>query len=118
MGGNRDDGDVAAPVFGGQAVLLESDQYLVRICARQVHFVHGDDDWDVGRLGVVDRFDGLGHHAVVSGDDEHGDIRRLGAACPHGCKRLVSRGVQERDGLVADSCDGSSDVLGDSAGFA
>ena len=56
-----------------------------------VDLVDGDDDRHLGRLGVVDRLDGLGHHAVVGGDDEHDDVGDLGAAGAHLGERLVAR---------------------------
>ena len=37
----------------------------------------------LGRLGVGDRLDGLGHHAVVGGDDQDDDVGDVGAAGTH-----------------------------------
>ena len=48
-----------------------------------VDLVDRDDDRHVGRPGVVDRLDGLGHHAVVGRDDEHDDVGDLGPAGAH-----------------------------------
>ena len=62
-----------------------------------VDLVDRDDDRHLGRLGVVDRLDRLGHHAVVGRDDEDDDVGGLGAAGPHGGERLVARGVDEGD---------------------
>ena len=42
-----------------------------------VHLVDGHDDRHVGRRGVVDGLDRLGHDAVVGGDDQHDDVGRL-----------------------------------------
>ena len=51
----------------------------------------------LGRLGVVERLDRLGHDAVVGGDDEHDDVGGLGATGAHGGERLVARRVDEGD---------------------
>ena len=56
-----------------------------------------DDDRHLGGPGVVDGLDGLGHHAVVGGDDQDDDVGGLGATGPHGGERLVARGVDEGD---------------------
>ena len=44
-----------------------------------------------------DRFLRLRHHAVVGGDDEHGDVGHLRASCAHGGERLVARSVEKGD---------------------
>ena len=62
-----------------------------------VDLVDGHDDRHLGRLGVVERLDGLGHDAVVGRDDQHDDVGGLGAAGAHGGERLVARGVDEGD---------------------
>ena len=65
-----------------------------------VDLVHRDDDRDVRRPRVVDRLDRLRHHAVVGGDDEHGDVGDLRAARTHRGERLVTRRVDEGDELA------------------
>ena len=62
-----------------------------------VDLVDRHDDRHLGRLGVVDRLDGLGHDAVVGRDHEDHDVGGLGATGPHGGERLVARGVDEGD---------------------
>ena len=69
-------------------------------------------------LRVVDRLDRLRHDAVVGRDHDHGDVRDLGAAGAHGGERLVARGVEEGDRLVAVVHLVGADVLGDAAGLA
>lgn len=49
---------------------------------------------------MVERFNGLRHHTIVSGDDEHGDVGDFSTASTHGRKRLVTRGVDEGDGTL------------------
>jgi hypothetical protein len=51
---------------------------------------------------MVDRLEGLRHHAVVGGDDEHGDVGQLCAAGAQGGERLVARRVEEGDLALAD----------------
>src|SRR5581483_10570872 len=65
-----------------------------------VDLVDGDDDRHLGRPRVVDRLDGLRHHAVVRRDDEHRDVGDLGAACAHCGEGLVARRVDEHHGMA------------------
>jgi hypothetical protein len=66
---------------------------------------------------VVDRFDRLGHDAVVGRDHQDDDVGDLGAARAHGREGLVTRGVEERDGLAVPGDLVGADVLGDATGF-
>ena len=114
------DGDhdgITAPVFTDQAVFGELLHDVFRIGAFLVDLVDGDDDGDASRLGMVDGFDGLGHNAVVSCDDEDSDVRDLGTAGTHGREGFVARRIHEYDFLafVADLV--GTDVLGNAAGF-
>ena len=68
---------------GTRLVLGELGEDPLRVGVVLVDLVDGHDDRHLGRLGVVDRLDRLGHHAVVGGDDEHDDVGGLGAAGPH-----------------------------------
>ena len=82
-----------------------------------VDLVDGHDDRDVGRLGVVDGLLGLGHDAVVGGDDQDDDVRSLGPAGPELGEGLVTRRVDEGDEAVLDGDPVGADVLGDAARF-
>ena len=64
-------------------MLGQLGEHPLRIGVVLVDLVDRDDDRHIGRLGVVDRLDRLGHDAVVGGDDEHHDVGRLGAAGTH-----------------------------------
>src|SRR5207237_549097 len=77
----------------------------------------GDDDRHLGRPGMVEGLDRLGHHAVVGGDHQHGDVGGLGAAGAHGGERLVAGRVDERDQapVLVDLV--GADVLGDATGL-
>ena len=67
---------------------------------------------------MVDRLDSLGHDAVVGGDDDHRDIRDLGAAGAHRRECGMTRRVDEGDGLAIALDLVGADVLGDAAGLA
>ena len=88
---------VAAPRLGDEAALGELGHDPLGVGVLAVDLVDGDDDRHVGGLGVVERLDGLGHHAVVGRDHQHDDVGGVGAAGPHGGERLVARGVDEGD---------------------
>ena len=68
---------------------------LGRVGVFLVDLVDRDHDRHVGRLGVVERLDGLRHDAVIGRDDEHRDVGDLGTTSTHGGERLVTRGVDE-----------------------
>ena len=105
-GRDVDDDRVATPRLGHQLALDEllADAGGVGVFA--VDLGDRDDDRDVGRTRVVDRLDGLGHHAVVGRDHQDGDVGGVGAALAHGGERLVTGRVDERDRVpvVAPSC--------------
>ena len=101
LGGDVDELGVAAPVGRGESLLGELAANAVRVGALLVDLVHGHHHRHLGGLGVVDRLDGLRHHAVVGGHDDHGDVRDLRAAGAHGGEGLVARGVEEGDRVVA-----------------
>ena len=99
-GGGFDDFGRAA-VFGRHEVLTRQLAVdFVDVGAGEVDFVERHDDRHVGGAGVRDRLFGLGHDAVVGGDDEDDDVGHVGAAGTHGGERLVAGGVDERDRLA------------------
>ena len=120
--GNVDEHRVAAVLLRNEVVLGELLANLGGVRTLLVDLVHRDHDRHVGRLSVVERLDGLGHHAVVGRDHEDRDVRDLGTTGTHGRERLVTGGVDERDGAI----DAvvivmhlvGADVLGDAAGLA
>ena len=102
LGGDVDEHRVAAVLLGHQAVLGELAADLGRVGALLVDLVDRDHDRHVGRLGVVERLDGLRLHAVVGRDHQDRDVGDLRTTGTHGGERLVTRGVDEGDlALVA-----------------
>ena len=82
-----------------------------------VNLVDDCNDWDARCLGVVDGLGGLGHDAIVGGNDEDGYVRGLGPASAHGGEGFVAGGIQERDDVAAVLGLVGADVLGDAAGL-
>ena len=121
LGRDVDEHRVAAVLLGHQAVLGQLAADLGRVGVRLVDLVDRDHDRHAGRLGVVERLDGLRHHAVVGRDHEDRDVGRLRATSTHGGERLVTRGVDEGDAtVVAVDLGGDlvgTDVLGDATGL-
>ncbi len=67
----------------------------LRISGRLIALVDRHDDRYFGGLGMIDRFNGLRHDAVISCNDQHNNIRRLGTTRTHGGKSLVTWRVEE-----------------------
>ncbi len=92
--------------------------HAVRVGVGLVDLVERDDDRHLRRLGVVDRFERLGHHAVVGGHHDHRDVGDPRAARAHRGERLVARGVEEDDAAVVLDDLARADVLRDAAPLA
>ena len=118
LGGDGADNGVAAPVFGHKAVLGQLLLDALGVCVGLIHLVDGNDDGDLGGLGVVDGLDGLRLDAVLRRNDEDRNIRDHRAAGTHGGKGLMARGIEEGDGLALDLHLIGADVLGNAAGLA
>ena len=121
-GGNVDEHRLAAVFLGNEPELGQLAAHLRGVSAFLVDLVDRDDDRHLGRLGVVERLDGLRLDAVVGGHHEHRDIGDLGTAGAHGRERLVTGGVDESDrALEVAAVRGDlvgTDVLGDAASLA
>ncbi len=100
-----------------QALGRELVLHLVGVRVGQVDLVYGDDDRHLGGAGVRDRLLRLRHDAVVRGDDEYRDVRRLRAAGAHGGERLVAGRVEEGDPAAVELDLVGADVLRDAAGL-
>ena len=76
-------------------MLKQIGAHFVRIGSGFVDFVNRHDHRHFGRLGVVNRFDGLRHHRVIGGNHKHHDIRDIRPTRPHGGKGRVTRRIKE-----------------------
>ena len=101
-GGHRDAGDVAAPILGDDLVLGQLLLDALGVGGGLIHLVDGNDQLDIGGLGMVDGLDGLGHDAVISGNDQNRNVGHVRAAGTHRGEGLVAGGVEEgNDAVVA-----------------
>ena len=89
-----------------------------RVGVRAVDLVHRDDDRHIGRPGVIDGLDRLGHDAVVCGHHEDDDVGHLRTPGAHGREGGVTRRVDEGDRVALPLDLVGADVLGDASGFA
>ncbi len=125
LGGNIHKNCFAAPLFRDQAAIGELLLHALGQRARFVNFVDCNNDRHFGGVGVVNGFDGLRHHAVVGGDDQHDNVRGFGAARTHAGEGFVAGRIEEHDltpvggrVFIENRNFVGTDVLGDSAGFA
>ena len=67
--GHVDKNGLAAPLFRHQAAI--SQLFFTRSGkrVRLVNFVYRDNDRNFGGVSMIDRFERLRHHAIVSGHD-------------------------------------------------
>ena len=88
---------VAAEAFDLDFVLQQFGAHALRLGVGLVDLVDRHDQRHMRRLGVVDRLDRLRHDAVVGRDDQHDNIRDLGAARAHRREGGVAGRVDEGD---------------------
>ena len=86
---NRRDGNklcITSPVIGNDFSCSQFilNTFLVRTFL--INLVYRNNHWCSGTLGVLNRFLGLWHNAIISSNDKNNDIRRLGPASSHRCK--------------------------------
>src|SRR5690606_33738333 len=101
QGRHRDEDRIAPPFLGNEAVLGQLLLHPIRVSFRLVDFVHRHNNGNIRRFRMVDRLNGLGHHSVIGGHHQYGDVRHLGAAGAHGGKGGVSGSIQKGDLLPA-----------------
>ena len=66
---------------------------------------------------MVDRFDGLRHDTIISGNNQNYQIGDFGTAGTHCCKSLMTRCIQKNDLAFIRGNIVGSNVLGNSSGF-
>ncbi len=107
----------AAPLFRHNAVLGQFILNAIRIRFWLIDFVHCNNNRYLRRFCVLDSFDCLRHHAIVSSHNQNHDIRCLRTTCTHRGKRGVARGIQEGDHAVFGFDVVCTNVLGNAARF-
>ena len=107
----------AAPLLGDHFVLGQFRAHAIRIRVGLVDLVDRHDDRHAGGLGMLHRFDGLRHDAVVGRHHQHHDVGGLGAARAHRGERRVARRVEEGDHALRRLHVVRADVLRDAAGL-
>ena len=118
LGGHVDEDRVPSPFLGVEPLRGQFVADPVGLGIGAIDLVHGNEDRNARSLRVVDRLNGLRHHAVVGGDDDHRQVGHLRAARPHRRERLVARGVEEGDPIAVLMHLIGADVLGDPARLA
>ena len=103
---------------GTKPMLLQLALHAHQIRAGQIDFIDRHHDLHLRGAGVVHRLDGGGHDPVVGRDDQDDDVGDVGAARAHGGERLVARGIEEGEGMIAALDRVGAHVLGDAAGLA
>ncbi len=108
---------LATPGLGDQPLVRQLLLDQIGVGIGKVHLVDGHHDGHLGRLGVADGLQRLGHDPVVGRDHDHGDIGGLRSPGAHGREGFVARSVEEGDlPLVVRHLIGT-DVLGDATGL-
>ena len=118
LGGHFNEHRIATPVFRNHAFGHQFLAHALGIGIRFVDLGHGHHDRHTCRLGVVNRFLGLRHHAVVRCHHQNHDVGRFRAACTHRGKRLVARRIEEGDHAARRIHVVGADMLRDTARFA
>ena len=118
LGGHRHERRIAAELFGHHVFGHQFALDALQVDAGLVDLVDRHDDGNTGRLGVLDGFLGLRHHAVVGRHHQDHDVGGLRATGTHGGERLVARGVEEGHHAARGFHVVGTDVLGNAAGFA
>ena len=113
LGRDLDEDGLTSPLFGDEPVIRQLLAHLTHIRIRFVDFVDGDQDGDLGILGMVERLNRLGHHPIIACDHQHHDIGHLRPSGPHGGKGFMAGSVQEDHSPMVQLNLVSTDVLSD-----
>ena len=79
-------------------MFLELFLHPVDVGRRQIDLVDCDHDFHMRRcFGVINRFDCLGHDAIICGNNQNDDIGYISAACAHCGKGGVAGRIDKGD---------------------
>ena len=116
---NVDEHDIAAVILSNEPIFGQLTTDLIRGGAFLIDLVDRDHDRHVRCLSVVDRLNGLGHHAVIGSDHEDRNVGDLRATGAHRGEGLVTGSVDESNrtslAFMLDVHLVGADVLGDAA---
>ena len=119
LSGNVNEHGVATVFLRHQTVFGELTTDLLRVSAFLIDLVNRYHDRHVSTLGVVKGLNGLGHHTVVGGNHQDGDVSYPSTTRTHGGEGLVTRRINEGDGahlaVVLNSHLVGTNVLGNTA---
>ena len=96
--------NVAAHAFHHQVVLQQISAHAGGVDVGLVHLVDGNNDRNTCRLGVVDRFNRLRHHAVIGSHHQNGNVGGFRTTRTHGGEGFMARRVDEGDETTRRSC--------------
>ena len=110
---------VTAEIFGHNFMAEKLVTDTLWVSFRLVTFIDSNDHRTVCGTSVVDRFDGLLHDAIISGNNKDDDVRDFRTAHPHFGESFVARRVNKSDDIAGFAFDLiRPDMLGDAARFA
>ena len=94
-------------------MLGELCQHSLRICVLFVDLVHRHNDRNLCGTSMTDRLNGLRHHTVISGHDEHDNVSGLRSAGTHIREGSVTGSINERNDVTTPVDLIGADVLRD-----
>ena len=109
---------VTAPSFWHQILRRQLIGHAIRVSAFKIHLVDRNNDRHLRRLCVLNRFNRLRHHSVISSNHKNHDIGHFRTACTHRGKCRVSGRINKGDLTVFSRHAVGTDMLGDATGFA
>ena len=108
---------VTTPLFRQYVTLSQLVLDAVQIGIFLVDLVDSHHQRYTCGFRVLDRFFGLRHHAVVSGNNQYHDVGQLSTACTHGGKRRMPRSIQEGHHAIVGFNVVGTDMLGNATRF-
>ena len=119
MGRNVNTKNVTTEIFGHDLMAEKLITDTLRVSFRLVTFIDSNDHRTVRSSSVVNRFDGLLHDAIISGNNKDDDVSDFRTTHPHFGKGFVARRVNKSDDIARFAFDLiGPDMLGDATRFA